>query len=253
MKRILHQHEKDIRAYFKGDRDKIRITGTFPGKGVFVLFTNRCGSNYLVELMKQLPTLTMKNEIFNAINIERAGTKRGLETFEQYVRLMRKGCPTPHWGAKIGCVQLDMLHRFGLLDAFEEGTYIVWLKRKNIVAQAVSHFIAHHDKQWASFHEPKGDMPDYDFHSIELILRSILKHHSDAELTLGLLGVKYHGLWYEDYLAKPTPHLRGVSRFIGEPFEEIARDKSKFRKQDNAVKKEYEARFRAEAKNALKL
>ncbi|WP_417451979.1 Stf0 family sulfotransferase [Kordiimonas sp.] len=253
MRPIIHQHEKEILALYNGDRDKTLIKGTLPGKGVFVLFSNRCGSNYLVELMKQLPTLTMKNEMFNAQNVTNATNKRGLKNFEEYVRLMRKGCKTPHWGAKVGCVQLDMVQRFGLLDAFEEGSYIVWLKRKNIVAQAVSHYIAHHNKQWASFHEAKGETPDYDFESIANIVASIIKHNGQAEVSLGLLGIRYHALWYEDYISQPSAHMQRLADYLGEPFNDIEQDKTKFKKQADPIKKEYEARFRREARTAAQI
>ena len=252
MKPTLHQHEQNILAYYK-DREKTQITGILPGKGVFVLFTNRCGSNYLVDLMHQLPTLTMKHEIFNSENIIKVSERRGFNTFEQYLRRVRQGCPTPHWGAKIGCVQLGMLHRFGLLEAFEQGSYIIWLKRKNIVAQAVSHYIAHHNKQWASFHQAKGEVPNYDFSAIELIVRSIQRHNSEAELALSLLGMHYHALWYEDYLADPAANMRRIASYIDEPFEEVELENSKFKKQSNPVKADYEARFRAEARSALML
>ncbi len=253
MKPIVHQHETDILEFFGGDWSKVRMTTRFPGKGVFVLFTNRCGSNHLVDLMQQLPTLTMRNEIFNAVSVSRTCTGRKFETFDRYMRFMFKGCETPNWGAKVGCVQLDMLKRFGVLDAFDGGTYVIWLKRKNVIAQAVSHFIAHHNLQWASFHEPKGETPEYDFHSIRRMVNAILKHNSDAELSLSVMGIRYHALWYEDYVARPQAHMRRIAQYLDEPFEKVERERSKFKKQDDPVKKEYEARFREEARKKLAL
>ena len=253
MKPRLYQHETEILDFFGGDREKTRITGKLPGKGVFVLFTNRCGSNYLVELMQQLPTLTMRNEMFNSANVIRVCGNRKLNSFEDYVRFMRKDCKTPNWGAKVGCVQIDMLHRFGLFDAFEGGAHIVWLKRKNIIAQAVSHYIAHHSKQWASFHEAKGEIPPFDFSAINRIVASILQHMSDAQLSLSLLNLRHHSLWYEDYLEDTQGHMQRIADFIGEPYEPVDGDQSKFKKQGDPIKEEYEARYRAEARRRLDL
>lgn len=251
MKPRLHTHETEILNCFGGDVANTRITSKFPGKGVFVLFSNRCGSNYLVELMQQLPTLTMRNEIFNARNVIHARDKRGIENFDQYMHLMRRGCKTPHWGSKLGCVQLDMVQRFGLFDAFEEGTHIIWLKRKNIVAQAVSHYIAHHNKQWASFHEAKGETPPFNAASINQTVRAILMHNADAELSLSLLGVPFHTLWYEDYLDDTQGHMQRIADFLDVPFEPVDRDQSKFKKQSDPVKDDYEARFRKWARRRL--
>jgi LPS sulfotransferase NodH len=166
---------------------------------------------------------------------------------------MRRDCKTPHWGAKIGCIQLDMLHRFGLLDAFEQGSHIVWIKRKNVIAQAVSHFIAHHNQQWASFHEATGEMPDYDFDAIEGIVRSCIKHNSDAELSLTVLNQRYHSVWYDDLIEKPFMTIKRIATFIDEPFESLGQRKSMFEKQVHAAKDEYESRFRDEARRKMGL
>lgn len=249
----IHQHETDIIEAYGGDVAKTRITSKLPGKGVFVLFTNRCGSNYLVDLMKQLPTLTMRNEIFNARNVIHARDKRGIDNFDDYMQLMRRGCKTPHWGAKLGCVQLDMAQRFGLFDAFEEGTYIVWLKRKNIVAQAVSHYIAHHNRQWASFHEVRGETPPYDFRNIKHIVAAILHSNTQAELSLSVMDMPYHALWYEDYLADTDGHLRRIADYLGEPYVPVDREMTEFKQQIAPVKTEYEQRFRADARAELKI
>ncbi|WP_417459283.1 Stf0 family sulfotransferase [Kordiimonas sp.] len=243
-----HQHETDILAYYGGDRSRTRITGKLPGKGVFVLFGNRSGSNYLVDLMKRIPSVSMRHEIFNAVNVQKMSDQHALQNFEDYVRFMRQDCKTPHWGAKIGCIQLDMLHRFGLLDAFEGGSSIIWIKRKNIIAQAVSHYIAHHNQQWASFHEAKGEVPEYDFDAIERIVSSCLKHNSDAELSLTVLNQPYHTVWYEDLIRKPFVTIRRIALFIDEPFEKLGKRKSMFQKQAHSAKDEFEARFREDAK-----
>ncbi|WP_417466248.1 Stf0 family sulfotransferase [Kordiimonas sp.] len=248
-----HQHETDILAYYDGDRARTQITGKLPGKGVFVLFGNRSGSNYLVDLMKRIPDLSMRHEIFNSVNVQKMSDQHGLHGFEDYVRFMRRDCKTSHWGAKIGCIQLDMLHRFGLLDAFEQGSHIIWIKRKNIIAQAVSHFIAHHNQQWASFHEAKGEMPDYDFDAIERIVASCIKHNSDVELSLAVLNQRYHTVWYEDLIDRPLFTIRRIAVFIDEPFEKLGKRKSMFEKQVHSAKDEFEARFREEARRRMGL
>lgn len=253
MKLTIHSHETEILDHFVGDREKTMVTSKFGGKGVFLLFTNRCGSNHLAELMTQLPTLTMKGEVFNSVNVVRACTNRNFGSFDDYMHLIHRGTKTPNWGTKVGCVQFDMLHRFGVFDAFEGGSYFVWLKRKNIIAQAVSHYIAHHNLQWASFHESKGETPPYDFVALKRMVRSIQNHNHAAELSLALTGRPYHALWYEDYIKTPNQHLRRIANFIKEPFEKVERDQGRFKKQDDPVKAEYEARFRADARRKLQL
>jgi LPS sulfotransferase NodH len=247
----IHAHETEILEFFGGDVSKTRITSKLPGKGVFVLFSNRCGSNYLVELMKQLPTLTMRNEIFNAQTVAQVCTNRGFNDFDHYLRFMRRGCKTPHWGAKLGCVQLDMVQRFGLFEAFQEGAHLIWLKRKNVVAQAVSLYIAHHNRQWASFHKVQGETPPYNFRDIKAIAGAVLRNNMDAELSLSLLNISYHALWYEDYLADTDQHMRRIADYLGEPYAPVDETLSDFKQQTDPIKTEYEERFREQARNRL--
>jgi len=246
-------HEKAILSHFGNDPARCIMDAPIKGKGVFVLFTNRSGSNYFVDLLNQQPTVKLHHEVFNAQGVIARAERQSLTSFQDYVRLLAKQKDAPAWGAKVGAVQLDMLYRFGLFQAFEQGCHIIWLKRKDIVAQAVSHFIAGATSQWTSFPEEAAPPPAYDFKAINGHVTAINNHHTDCQMTLSMTGLSFTTLWYEELLAQPNIQMRRVMACLGEPFEQLKLKRTKHKRQEDPVKADYAARFRAEAQKRMAL
>ncbi|MCJ9430774.1 Stf0 family sulfotransferase [Kordiimonas marina] len=250
---FVSNHEKAILSHFGNDPARCIMDAPMKGKGVFVLFTNRCGSNYFVDLMNQQPTVKLHHEVFNADMVASRTKSQKLKTFSEYIAFLRSQKDAQAWGAKVGLVQLDMLHRFGLFQAFEEGSHIIWLKRKDIVAQAVSHFIAAETRQWTSFQKEAAPVPAYDFRAIDSYVQAITRHNAQAEMTLGVAALNFTTLWYEELLEQPNIQMRRIMAFLGEPFEQLKPMRTMHKRQEAPVKADYAARFRTDAKTQMAL
>jgi trehalose 2-sulfotransferase len=248
MKFPISEHERRLFALYGRNPSNLRIQSPLPGKGVFVLFTNRSGSMYLASLLAQLPTIAMDQEVFNWDTVTKHTQQHGFQTFEEYVRFLRQRSPKPCWGAKMEYSQVNMLWRTGLLRAFEEGTFVVWIKRRGVVAQAVSYNVANHTKQWTSFQEQTQEPPAFDFDAILRLVDKIASGTAQAVTLLDTLGIRAESVWYEDLVEHPNRHIKQVADFVGEPFERVQVARSPFKKQEDPLKEDYEQRFLEEAR-----
>jgi LPS sulfotransferase NodH len=95
---------------------------------------------------------------------------------------------------------------------------IVLIRRRDIIAQAISYYIASHTAQWSSNEPAKKDRAEivYDGKAILGCLRSIMNSYAIFEQIRVLANLPYEEMFYEDLLDSPFSTVGGlVQRLTG--------------------------------------
>jgi LPS sulfotransferase NodH len=124
-------------------------------KTLFICFVNRSGSNYLVEGLKASGELTGGNEFFLKVWMERLCKEHSLDTLEDYCRyiIRRFGQPDKALCVKIGWQMLYFLGAARILyDVFPAPRFVI-VRRRDLMAQAVSYDLDLQRKKWKSTQE----------------------------------------------------------------------------------------------------
>lgn len=126
---------------------------------VFLCFTNRCGSNYLAELLASTGALNRAEEVFNGQTITEHVRAQGLASLSAYLDfLCRRLALGGRFLSKIGLEQLVMLTEAGLLDQIGHRAQFLLIERQDKLAQAISLLVAIQTQQWTSRHSRRmGD------------------------------------------------------------------------------------------------
>jgi LPS sulfotransferase NodH len=210
----------------KGDRlvDEVLATDM-----IFICFTNRCGSNYLAELLASGGHFNLGGEIYNHTNVTKYCAKHEIKSMAGYLNHIilarrRNDC----FISKISVSQLYFLNKLGLLDGFQSNVSYILLERGNKIAQAVSYMIARQTKQWASHQRPKTSVdpvfkPQLALNFLEVVCRS----HALFDAFFAVKGITPILTSYETLVSRPVETVAGLLADCG--VQGIAVDRSKVR------------------------
>jgi LPS sulfotransferase NodH len=244
--------EKQIAARFGPEGLRFDPAQAAPqGSQTFVIcFTNRCGSNFLAQLLATNPDIGLAGEYFNAPAVLGISEKLGFVRLQQYLDwLMReKASRKGIFGIKLAFRQLFFLAQHGLLPAFGEVKYI-HMRRLDVLAQNVSHVIAWNTKAWTSEQQPVADPADVVIDDAQILRMMKVTNHENAKFAAYFkhFGITPVRLTYEKLVENPA---RAGARVLSElAFREVARtsvDPSKvtMRKQANGANEAAIARIR---------
>ena len=154
----VHRYHRDVLPALFGENppvEQIHPSVQF----VFLCFTNRCGSNFLAELMAANGKLNLPEEVYNADTITPHVRECGLRSFPDYMNFLcdrlKRG---ERFASKIGLEQLLMLTETGVLDQIADRSHFLLLERQDHLAQAISTLVAIQNQQWTSLQTAR--MPD---------------------------------------------------------------------------------------------
>jgi trehalose 2-sulfotransferase len=214
-------HQRDIEKYFgpqllrelnSQEKELFKSTDIF-----FVLFTNRSGSNYLCELLGQRGLGIKRAEPFNRGVVINQSGKRGFNSYVDYfsdrvANHVRNG----NVGFKISAEQLFWLTSIDLLSRFRS-VRILTIRRQDILAQAVSHYLARETGKWHSQQEGDKPVEDVPYNSQEIMqsLWNITRGHQLAKYYQAVHGVPALDTYYEDLLAQPDRITQDIASFLG--------------------------------------
>ena len=213
-------HSKEIEAHFGSSlvRDLTDAELELLGKAhiYLVVFTNRCGSNYLVELLHLMHAgIRRRGEVFNAQRVIAETQRHGHATFVDYLlALVREHAQDGRVGYKISIHQLFWLTRLGLLEPFAS-VKLVNSKREDLLAQAVSHHKARSTGQWHSEMAAKNAAPvEY---SRDKLLRSLFNIASARGLLdyyCAMHQLPRIDVTYEELVSDPMAQLQRLADFL---------------------------------------
>jgi LPS sulfotransferase NodH len=144
-------HANEIRALFGGSlsaqvrlRDHINFA--------FICFTNRCGSNYLAQLLAATGRLNLADDAMHWEEVGRVTTRWNLRSFQQYFAVVMERNARSGWFlTKLAIAYLPLLQEAGLLDRCFRNARFIHITRDDTLDQAISLEIALQNQRWASF------------------------------------------------------------------------------------------------------
>lgn len=94
---------------------------------------------------------------------------------------------------------------------FSQFTHVVWLHRIDIVAQAVSWYMAINSGKWTSLNEQKRPYPDYNFDYIAWFVGKIISYNERTRYFIESSGLEFRAkISYEDIAGNILGAVQGV-------------------------------------------
>ena len=209
-------HEKVAEEVFPDPSDLPAGQPTIPC--LLIGFVNRSGSNYLAELLRSTGGFSGLDESLNDHSMRVLGGRYQVRSLADYiVRLHReqgrqKGSI---WGMKVGWMQLAMLLRARIVPELL-APRMVLVRRRDIVSQAVSLYIAERTSQWTT-NDPQAksrEEVEYDGQRILNTLRGIVQSYANLQQVALLGGIPVVDVFYEDLLDCPARIVAGLTESL---------------------------------------
>ncbi|MBO6635495.1 Stf0 family sulfotransferase [Parvibaculum sp.] len=248
------KHEKGTLQHFGEKACKADgYGGDIPaGRSTFLCFTNRSGSNFVANCLVSTGNFDAISECFNAPIVINQSRKLGFTSFPEYCAAVKRKMAGQGgaFAAKVSWNQLFFLRRLGLLDSIFEDPRYVLIRRRDLVAQAVSKSIAVQTRRFKSSHPDKGIEPKYDFRDIAGTIRSITTSNGIFMEFFAVTGAPYFEIVYEDFVADPAAHTERLCRWLSLPATAMNDEKIGLRVQRNELNEAFQRRFVEDMKAA---
>ncbi|ARJ69174.1 Stf0 family sulfotransferase [Paracoccus contaminans] len=209
-------HEAGIRAIFQ---NRVAWSGTAPviDRPVLVLaFTNRSGSNLLADYLRQTGQVAGIGEYLNQETVARQADRYGIDSVPAYLQNLAGRLCSGHqqFGVKASAEQLQLLIEGGLLGMFRSAS-IVHIHRDDLMAQAVSHWIARQTGQWTSDHDRQGEAEGYDADAMLTIAADVLRQDGSIRWQCAAAALNYLSVSYEELVHDPAATLARIGAGAG--------------------------------------
>lgn len=187
---------------------------------VLLCFTNRCGSNYVAQLLAGTGAVNEAGEYFNAATVlEHAGALH-LRNLAAYVAALPGLIPwAGPMAAKAAPDQLALLADAGVLAAWSPRPIFLFLERADRLGQAISRVIAGRTGRYTLAHAaimPAAAVP-YDRAAIAAELAAIERANALFAHFFRANGIVPLHTTYEAVMADPAPLLAAVGDALGRP------------------------------------
>ena len=185
---------------------------------VLIACTARSGSSLVQSCLERYDLDAQ--EFFNAEGIVRqVSTDRGIKTIREYADFLADNALSSDGRFAVKGAFPALLFLYFLGEAPRLGTdwKIVFLRRKNVVRQAVSMRIAELTGQWTWDMPAQGTarLEDYSFDHIAEHLEAVFYENQIWERAFGLLELEPYRVFYEPFAADVDAETERIARFIG--------------------------------------
>ncbi len=234
-----------------------RSPGPSLARAFFICGTPRCGSTLLAGLLAGTGLAGYAGEHFAPANEPPWAAER----FADYV----EGCVRRHasaggvFGAKLLWGDLRRtLDRLGsaaceppatdreLLETVFPGARFLWVRRGDVVAQAVSWWKAHQTGEWyAGAERGTGVTPAFDFDEIDRLVRELDAANGGWRRWFAENGIAPHAILYEELVRDKAGTARRALEFIGVEVPPGASIVERTSRQADAVNADWIRRYRA--------
>ncbi|MFI7127333.1 Stf0 family sulfotransferase [Nonomuraea sp. NPDC050153] len=201
----------------------------------FVCATPRTGSSLLLGLLESTGVAGRPQAYFREPDEPLWAERWGLPSAAGYGEFVRAALAAGRtengvFGAKLMWGTLDLVvdrlgtvhpasagHDVDLLERAFGRTRFVYLRRDDVLAQAVSWLRAEQTGIWEAGGdaEPGGQAPGYDAAGIGELIERIGEHNAAWERWFASCGVRPHQVRYEDLDADQAGVTRGILAFLG--------------------------------------
>lgn len=207
--------------------------------------TPRCGSHYLGHTLFETGSFGVPLEYLNYRNIklwkERFNKKDRYETFDEIIKV-RTSPSTGVFGFK---AHWNQFQKYQETDIFEKKlpfSKIIFIFRKDLLAQSVSYVIASQTRRWIS-EMPAQREPRYNYDLIVNAAVMINKYNRQWFDYITRSELPVYKLCYEDLLADKKKRLKEVFDFIKSDVPSEYHPASNVKKQGSDINEEWKRRF----------
>lgn len=243
-------HEAKVRRFFK-NRKVVRPSrvSAQPVQPVFICFTQRSGSSLLAELLASTGELPQAKGNFSWQVIVKHSKRNKYGSFEQYCASLvwlRRG--NGFFACKASAAQLSFLTKEKLIPKVFAAPRFIHLRRRDVLAQAISFVIARQTGQWNIRKQVKAEEPVYDAAAIAARVRAIAAANAWFEDYFALFGFPVFEVVYEDLAADPAATISDITEWLGLGPSQIDRERTSLKPQRNALNDEWRSRFLDESR-----
>ena len=237
------RHQREIESIFAGDVAWSGADRVIDRPLVVLAFTNRCGSNYLGELMRSTGLIAGLGEALNADAVARRCHAWGVTSFPGYFLTLAARHKVP-FGVKASWDQLLMLLRWGI-PRMHSGLKVIHIHRRDIIGQAISREIAWQTGKWTSLTKVEDVVtPTYDACRVSQQIASIQQEEGLLPLIFDAFDLDVTHIAYEDLVDRPEAIVRKTMEQIGLPCPAWTPGKTRIEKQADGVNDAFRAAYR---------
>jgi LPS sulfotransferase NodH len=231
-----------------------------PTRSHFVCGTNRSGTSFLTGLLKSTGIAGRPEEYFWREDEPLWRERWGVETYAEYVAAALRARTTPNgvFGAKLlagyagaflgklrTATGKSALTDHELLTRVFRCPRWLWVRRRDVVAQAISFSKAAQTGVWYAEYNTKVPRPARFWrHQIDVLLRQIEAHNATWERWFEAGGIDPLRVVYEELEADLRGQTRRVFEFLGLPSAGISIEPQTMRQRDE-VNAEWVRRYRS--------
>lgn len=208
-------------------------------KTIFLCMTPRSGSSYLGSVL-QKNRIARFGEYFRTVGgtLEKIVAETVPRTYEDYVLSRISQFKLGNvFGAKLDWLQFAPLYYFGAFDRYFPNARMIYLTRGDILAQAISRYIATETGYFHSVNKNKEETRDaevpLDFGLLWRHVEHLLEMQAAWERFFVTEGIAPLRLTYEAIEANPEAVLRRVAAFVETPLREPVMVETEYKKVRN--------------------
>lgn len=189
-------------------------------KQIVICFTNRCGSNWLAELLYATGLMGLADEFFNTERIKESCDTNQLDSFDDFVRHLPNNHSTVNkvFATKLSWDQLYFLSRLKVIPNIIPRPQFIYIVRNDVAAQALSLLVAQQTGQWKSnWNSGINGKVNFETLGDEQIIEVIAEiqfAQSQFELYFDTLGLKPYRVCYEDLQKEPELIIEEIIRYL---------------------------------------
>ena len=214
---------------------------------VFIGFTNRCGSNYVAELLASDGRLPLGGEYLNFDAVVDNSKKHSLLSFQEYFSfLMRQTAYKKRAVIKVAPSHIELLAQSGILMQIFDRSRFVLIERSDKLDQAISHVIAFQTGKFTSkMTGYEGQEAKFDARIVSRVINSIAEDYRFFSSFFGLNGIKLAHVIYEQVVQDPQRAVTYIGNIIGLPDLQVMKEKLSLERQANAMNAEWRRMYLA--------
>jgi LPS sulfotransferase NodH len=228
------------------------------GRKALIACTSRTGSSLLQVSLERYGLNAQ--EYFNPEGPPRRAAESGeAHSLSEYADYLARTAVSNGWFIAKGALN-SIFYLYFLNEVPEHTTdwKFIFLRRRNVVRQAISMEIAKVTNQWTANMRAQAPIAaaDYSFDAIAKNIESVFQQNDRWERAFGLLNIEPHRVFYEDLCEDLTRETESVAQYLGIDISVFSQAKEYvpwLQPQSTEINLEWERRFRRDLSNQVKV
>ena len=217
----------------------------------WILTTPRSGSNFITgEIWRRIGGVPRSMEFLSDEAMAQGGDFTPDRDAPVRSYLEHLAARVSHGGVlavKVLWIQIEACCRYPDFVPALSGRKIIVLRRRDVVGQGVSQYLAFESGAWTSAKSPRSHEPvPYDHARISAMVARMELHNAMLYRFVAAFGLDHLTMWYEDFLLDPEAECDRALAYLGMPRTSAPLSTAEtFSRQSTALNEEYRERFLA--------